>query len=237
VADTTIAGLPTKAAPLDYLIPKSIEVLPRSIQATFDGTGAGAAFLPTLQVIADSGVVVGTYPVDTAVAAGASATASWFPGVTKAAASAAASSVIGAQVTRTADLTVGAGAGLTIAWDTLIGDTSGGTVWTAGAPTQMFAPSAGTYLATVNADYYHAAVGFPLFSTFTGAASLSLGQYRQADDGVTGRVSALSTAGVAVLAAGDYVSFRVNNGGGQAVEIADTLLPEIFFVMTFTRLG
>lgn len=79
MADMTIGGLGTKAAPLDYKIPKSLEVLPRSIKATFDGTGAGGSFLPTLQVIADSGDVVGSYPVDTAVVAGASADVSWFP--------------------------------------------------------------------------------------------------------------------------------------------------------------
>lgn len=88
MADTTIAGLGTKGAPLDYKIPKSLEVLPRSIKATFDGSGAGSSFLPTLQIIADSGDVVGSYPVDTAVAAGASADVSWFPGVRKAGASA-----------------------------------------------------------------------------------------------------------------------------------------------------
>jgi hypothetical protein len=78
MADTVISGLPTKAPPLDYLIPKSLEVLPKSVKATFDGTGAGASFLPTLQVIAESGQVVGSFPVDTALAAGASADVTWF---------------------------------------------------------------------------------------------------------------------------------------------------------------
>lgn len=79
MADTTIAGLGTKAAPLDYKIPKALEVLPRSIKASFNGASAGGAFLPTVQIIADTNDVVGSYPVDTAVAAGASADVSWFP--------------------------------------------------------------------------------------------------------------------------------------------------------------
>lgn len=158
MADTTIGGLGTKAAPLDYKIPKTLEVFPRSIKATFDGSGAGASFLPTLQVIADSGDVVGTYPVDTAVAAGASADVSWFPRSVAKAGATPASAVIGACAGITATVTTPVGpVDYHIVYDTLVYDTSGGAMWTAGAPTLMTAPSSGLYLLVCTVDIFSAA--------------------------------------------------------------------------------
>ncbi len=68
-------------APVDYLVPGTGQIRPKAIYAAFDGSGAGSAFLPALKIISDSGDEVGIYPTTQAVAAGGSATVSWFPGI------------------------------------------------------------------------------------------------------------------------------------------------------------
>ena len=75
-------------APAQFTIPGNGQMQPKVIFASFDGTGASGAFLPTLKIISDGGEVVGIFPCDTKVAAGASADVSWFPHVAAAAAAA-----------------------------------------------------------------------------------------------------------------------------------------------------
>lgn len=84
MADVTILAPGTSSAPLDYPVGNAQEIILRSLKASFDGTGAAAAFLPAVQIISPSGTVLGTYITDTSVAAGASADVSWFPGVSNA---------------------------------------------------------------------------------------------------------------------------------------------------------
>ena len=78
------------AAPVDYVVPGSSVIVPLSAYADFDGTGASGAFVPTLIFKDQSGHVIGQSQATTTVAAGASASMSWFPGVKAAAAAAAA---------------------------------------------------------------------------------------------------------------------------------------------------
>ena len=66
-------------APATFRIPGNGQIRPKAVFATFDGTGASAAFLPALKVISDGGETVGVYPTSSSVAAGASADVSWFP--------------------------------------------------------------------------------------------------------------------------------------------------------------
>lgn len=76
--DVQIAG-GTGAAPQSYEVPNATEIIPRIVRATFDGTGAGVAFFPTIQIISDGGVIVGEVATDTTVAAGASASVTFAP--------------------------------------------------------------------------------------------------------------------------------------------------------------
>jgi len=69
----------TAPAPATFRIPGNGQLRPKAVFASFDGTGAAGTFLPALKIISDAGEVVGVYPTDTAVAAGASASVSWFP--------------------------------------------------------------------------------------------------------------------------------------------------------------
>lgn len=72
-----VAG--TAPVPLEYMVPNAVELIPRSINATFDGSGAGGDFLPTVEIVSDGGVVVARVPTDATVAAGGSAEVTFAP--------------------------------------------------------------------------------------------------------------------------------------------------------------
>lgn len=66
-------------APQSYTVPNAQEIIPKVARATFDGTAAATAFLPTIQIISDGGVVIASVPTDTTVAAGGSADVTFAP--------------------------------------------------------------------------------------------------------------------------------------------------------------
>jgi hypothetical protein len=72
------------AAPADWIIPDTLELLLRQVYAHYDGTGAGAAFLPCLEIIDDAGLTAAIYTAPQVAAAG-SAEVTWFPGLRPAA--------------------------------------------------------------------------------------------------------------------------------------------------------
>ena len=76
--DVQIAG-GVGPAPQSYTVPNATEIIPRVINATFDGTLAGSSFLPTLEIVSDGGVVVARCPTASAVASGGKAEVSFFP--------------------------------------------------------------------------------------------------------------------------------------------------------------
>lgn len=67
------------SAPASFTIPGNGQIQPKTIFATFDGSGAASPFLPCMKVISDGGKTVGIYPTTSPVAAGGSADVSWFP--------------------------------------------------------------------------------------------------------------------------------------------------------------
>jgi hypothetical protein len=81
VADVQILAPGTAAAPLDYVVPGAQEIFIKTATANFNGTSAVGSYVPTLQIIGAGGVVALTCPIGQVVAAGASADASWFPGL------------------------------------------------------------------------------------------------------------------------------------------------------------
>jgi len=81
-----------------YNVPGSAIVTPYSASATFDGTGAGGAFLPCLTFKTQTGAVIARCPAPE-VASGDVAEVSWFPHVASAAAAPSSSSeIIFAQI-------------------------------------------------------------------------------------------------------------------------------------------
>jgi hypothetical protein len=79
-------------APVVYTVPGSSEIVPLSAYADYDGTNASGDFVPTLIFRDQAGNIIGQSQASTTVAAGASASMSWFPGVKAAAAAVAGSS-------------------------------------------------------------------------------------------------------------------------------------------------
>jgi hypothetical protein len=79
MADVQILAQGTQAAPLDYPVPPTSEILLRAAGATFDGTGAAGAFLPAIVITPPSGVPLPPFVTDTAVAAGSSAEVAFAP--------------------------------------------------------------------------------------------------------------------------------------------------------------
>ena len=51
----------TGSLPADHAIPGAQEIMLQMVTATFDGTSAASSFLPCLQVIGPSGLIVGTF--------------------------------------------------------------------------------------------------------------------------------------------------------------------------------
>lgn len=76
--DVLIAGA-IGAAPQSYEVPNAQEIIPKAIRATFNGSGAASAFVPTIRIISDGGVVVAEVATDTQVAAGDSASVTFAP--------------------------------------------------------------------------------------------------------------------------------------------------------------
>ena len=82
--DVSIVNSTVTSAPTDYTVPGTQELLVKAVRASIDGSGAGSAFLPALQLIDPAGHVMWTaVDTSTTIAAGASADVSWFPDVSR----------------------------------------------------------------------------------------------------------------------------------------------------------
>lgn len=78
MADVQIRGA-DGAAPQTYAVPNATEIIPRAINATFNGAGTAATWVPVVEIISDGGVVIARCPCSTSVAAGGSAECSFYP--------------------------------------------------------------------------------------------------------------------------------------------------------------
>ena len=79
--DIALQAKATQNAPLQYTIPGNQEILLKTMRARFDGTGAAGSFVPAIILRDPFGNEVGCYDLGTTLAAGASADATFFPGV------------------------------------------------------------------------------------------------------------------------------------------------------------
>lgn len=78
--DVPIVNRATVAAPKDYTLPQSQEILLKAVRAELDGTNAAGSFLPALQLVSNNGDVMFTAVLtSTPIVAGGSASVSWFP--------------------------------------------------------------------------------------------------------------------------------------------------------------
>lgn len=79
MSDRQFNPLGDEQTPAEWTLAASLQVLLKNVYAEFDGSSAGAAYVPTLELVSDSGHTIGTYPFQGTVAAGASADVTWFP--------------------------------------------------------------------------------------------------------------------------------------------------------------
>lgn len=79
MAEKQITGFGKKAAPNQRVTKDSEHFELLAVQATFDGSGASADFVPAVVVISDSGEVVGRFPASAVVSAGGSAEVTFAP--------------------------------------------------------------------------------------------------------------------------------------------------------------
>lgn len=80
MADKQILVTGSADAPAGYVVPNTVDLIPKAVSCILDGTGASGDFVPVLEVISDGGVVVAQSPGST-VTAGGSVEQSWFPRV------------------------------------------------------------------------------------------------------------------------------------------------------------
>lgn len=110
--------------PLDYAVPATSEIIPIAISATFaDPTNAGP-YVPALEVITQTGQVVGPFPLGESIAAGGSARVSWFPGV-GGGASGGIQALVGARIEAHAPQSIATSTTTDVVYDTVAFDTDG----------------------------------------------------------------------------------------------------------------
>ena len=227
MTDVAIIASQTKAVPQDYTIPGAQEILPKSVTATMDGTGAATSWKPCLQVIDPGGHVMFSAVGTATIAAGVSADVSWFPGLTASDQSSVTGSLMGARVQIVGDFPIADDdPGTLITWGEAAFDLGTPTaMWQAGTPRRLFAPVAGYYTSIVNPiwDIYN--IGLNNFS------QLAIYLYKNTETvtltGSFEKVNCYPVAtqdftfmgashGVFHLNAGDYLvcNCYVNSGGG-----------------------
>jgi len=81
MADDAIVNSTVSSVPKDYTLSGTQQLLLKAVRASYDGSGAGSAWKPALQMVAPNGTVMWTATQTSTIAAGVSANVSWFPGL------------------------------------------------------------------------------------------------------------------------------------------------------------
>jgi hypothetical protein len=80
VGDIAIVNSTVAAAPKDYTLSGTQELLLKAVSAVIDGSLSATDYVPMLQLLAPDGTVMWSSPTDQTVTVGSSANVSWFPG-------------------------------------------------------------------------------------------------------------------------------------------------------------
>ena len=205
----------TAPAPAQFTVPGNGQIRPKSIFATFDGTGAAGAFTPALEIISDGGQTVGIYPTSSAVAAGGSADVSWFPSVSGGVTTILSSPGLmwaSVQINGAQNITDSAN-GNVVTWNSAIFDSGTPTpFWSNAHPTRMTAPVNGFYLSLGNLEFdvTNVLTNMGCYVYKNGATGLNFEyEFNQISvanaDGVGSYTLHGGTHGVLTLNAGDYL--------------------------------
>jgi len=80
MADAQIQNLQNVPIPSDYVIPGTVEFVLKCVNADFDGSGSTSAWLPTVEIFSDAGLIISRCADQSvSVDAGGDAAVSWFP--------------------------------------------------------------------------------------------------------------------------------------------------------------
>lgn len=79
MADVAILQQQVEPTPDGYQIPPAQEIILKSIKCSYDGSGAGGDYIPTLQFVAPNGFITLECPISSTVTAGDDADINWFP--------------------------------------------------------------------------------------------------------------------------------------------------------------
>lgn len=81
MADTQLLPTGVFTAPGSYTVPNALSATLETVFAHFDGTSATSPWVPTLELVSDSGHTIGIVPMDGPVQAGAACDATWSIGL------------------------------------------------------------------------------------------------------------------------------------------------------------
>lgn len=218
--DIAIVNTTVSAAPKDYVLTGTQELLLKAVEATVNGSSAGSPYQVVLQMLAPDGTVMWSAPTTTTVAAGGSAVVSWFPDVAPAGSGTGGGgggttpTFTGARIYSSVNMSVPDTTDFTQTFDTVQFDT-GGYANLATHNTRLTAPSTG---------YYHmgACIAFPVGNYYT---QLYVYVNGVRADAVCTLVTAAPTAGtnpdlsvhgIYQLNAGDYIELGLVQESGVA---------------------
>lgn len=122
-----VAPFGDHAAPADWRLPASLEILPKMAWARFNGAAAAGSYRPCLRLISDSGHVAAEAISEVTVAAGASADVSWFQGLAGSGAGGGSGlqTLVGARIEAHAPQSIPASTNTDVVYDTVPFDTDG----------------------------------------------------------------------------------------------------------------
>lgn len=226
MADKTILVAGTVPCPADWTVPATADLEPKIVKATFDGAAAAGSFLPALIVLSDAGLEVARVPVAAAdvVAAGGSATVTWFPGGSVGGAGGAAGAFVGCRVTQPLGQLLASSAPTDMTWSAVGFDTDGMTDLTH-ENHRITCRTAGYYWVGVSADFGPNNTGDRetritlngLYSTGTGTlvaySNLATTQHNTLQSG-------LGCATLLHLDAGDYITAGVLQSCGAVLGVS-----------------
>lgn len=215
MADVILRAQATQTAPAGYTVPPAQEIIVKSVKADVDGSGAAAPFLCVLQLVSQDGVIVWQAQTTSAVAAGGSATVSWFPRV-----AAGGTTILSnpglmwasVQINGAQNITDSAN-GNVVTWNSAIFDSGTPTpFWSNVNPTRMTAPINGYYLSVGNLEFDVTSVltNMGCYVYKNGATGLNFEyEFNQISvanaDGVGSYTLHGGSHGVLTLNAGDYL--------------------------------
>jgi len=240
--DRQILVTGTAPAPANWLVPGNGQIRPKTITATFDGSGAGSAFIPTLKIKSDGGKLIGTYPVASSVAAGGSAEVSWFPGLTNSL-SAARIAVVGARIEMHGTQSISASTNTDLTYDTVAFDT-GGFANLGADNRKLTAPTNGLYLVIcerawpynnfgrrlvgVTQNSFYASGGALLSNDSRSAIwSSPVGGTGGAPETTNGMVTLVAASAGDFFATGANTDAALSTGGGTAEYFSAILLGQL----------